>query len=141
MGRSVDYLTNASHVAYIHVEQYYQDEDDNTVFDEFVMDDTVENLVYALMEKYPSLQKVQDEWDGRETRIVLRNRLVEFGVSEYCGMLSVSVRHYDSDYTSHLSGLAENWIRRNAETIDVTIGANSRRIGGMSNGCSVYESI
>ena len=79
----------------------------------------------------------QSRYTGRETKIFLRNRLVEFGISEYCGLVSVSVRVYDDG----MKGLAENWVDKNWSKIESVIGANVRKVGTFSNGCGVYEHI
>ena len=137
MGRSVDYLSNALRVAYVTYEDTYEDEDGEVVVDEMAFDDLFSNIEWELSGAFPSLNVVRDEWDGRETRIFLRNRLVEFGISEYCGLVSVSVRVYDEDY----SGLAESWVNKNWSKIEQSVGANIRKVGTFSNGCGVYESI
>lgn len=136
MGRSVDYLSNALRVAYVIYEDTYEDEDGELVEDEMAFDDLFDNIKYELKGKYNSLYDV-NEWDGRETRIFLRNRLVEFGISEYCGLVSISVRVYDEDY----KGLAERFVDKNWSKIETLVGANVRKVGTFSNGCGVYERV
>jgi hypothetical protein len=137
MGRSVNYLNNALRVAYVSYEDTYEDEDGEVVVDDMAFDDLYENITYDLMGVFPSLKVVRNEWDNRETRIFLRNRLVEFGISEYCGIVSVSVQVYDEE----LSGLASSWVDKNWDRIEGLIGANLRKVGSFSNGEVVYQKI
>lgn len=137
MGRSVDYLNNALRVAYVSYEDTYEDEDGEVVVDEMAFDDLFSDIEWSLVTTFPSLNVVRDEWDGRETRIFIRNRLVEFGVSEYCGLVSISVRVYDEE----LSGLATNWVDKNWSKIETLVGANLRKVGSFSNGEGVYQKI
>jgi len=95
MSRSVDYLTNASLIAYRYI-------DNETEWD-FLEDDIVD----FLMEKFPSLIKCQ-RWDGREVKIILENQFTEIGISEYNGIVSISIRPTTS--------LGENWINKIKET-------------------------
>lgn len=135
MGRSVDYLNNALRVAYVTFEYTFEDEDGDVVVDEMAFDDLFGDIEWNLSKSFPSLNVVRDEWDGRETRIFLRNRLVEFGISEYFGLVSVSVRVYDEDYR----GIAESWVNKNWSKIEQSVGANVRKVGTLSNGEGVYE--
>ena len=49
-------------------------------------------MVYALKAKYPSLNKPsRPRWVGNEGRVILENKLVSIVVSEYCGLVALSV--------------------------------------------------
>jgi hypothetical protein len=58
----------------------------------YEFDDAVEDAYYALRAKYPSLKKPAGQlWLGREARVILENKLVGIAVSEYCGLVAISV--------------------------------------------------
>jgi len=141
MGRSVDYLNRASRVAYIHCDTTFTDEDGNTQNDEFWFDDLLSNITCELEAKYPSLNRCK-RWDGRETKIFLHSNLVEIGISEYCGLVSVSIRpteHWEGQWTT---GLAERWIDQNWENMEKKLSEFStviRKIATASNGEAFFE--
>ena len=140
MGRSVDYLSNATRVAYMSYESTYTDEDGNECEDEFAFDDLYGNTVCTLKAKYPSLEIVENEYDGNETKIVLESKLVEFGISEYCGLVSLSAR--PNERYEEYRGLAEAWINKNWDAIESKLSEFSdvlHKQGTMSNGCGVFK--
>jgi hypothetical protein len=63
----------------------------------------VDNLRCAIKEKLPSYYET-DKWGNRETRIVLQNALCHIGISEYCGLVSLSVAPRENEY-------GERWLR------------------------------
>jgi|SaaInl8_150m_RNA_FD_contig_21_2737522_length_1346_multi_31_in_0_out_0_4 hypothetical protein len=167
MGRSVNYLSGATHVSYMDTseygmrskascevcDEYYMEEEANECcgktlsyrieYDEFSgrydFDYLIEDFQSKMMDRFKSLE-ICEEHDGRETSIVLENSLVELGISEYCGLTSFSVRPKDSlyEYTPDLTGLA----KRNAEHIGKWMSENIgdiQKIGSFSNGEGVYE--
>ena len=151
MGRSVSYLRNASEVTYFDTslsEVTYYDEDLEEEFtrdpDEFDYqmnwDDFMGNIIYPLINKYKSLVRIKNEWDGNETSIILANNLIEIGVSEYYGIASVSIRPRNEDYVE----LAESWINKNWDNAvkvmeESTYHTRLNKAGTFSNGCSVYN--
>ena len=122
-------------------------------FDEFQnemeWDDFKDNIIASLEKKYPSFWEVE-EWDNNETKIILRNSLVEIGLSEYCGCASLSIRvvpesdyEYVEEYTRRenlaLSFINKTW-NNMMKVLDKNVGyTRLNRIGGFSNGESVYE--
>lgn len=129
MGRSVDYLNNASAVIYCHIDSE----------DEYAFDDFFDNVKTELQDKYPSLDTC-DRWDGRETRIFLESNLVEIGISEYCGLVSVSIR--PNQRMGANESLAENWISKTEAGIRKICSNYSqtlRKVGTFSNGEGVFE--
>jgi len=133
MGRSVDYLSRSQKVVYIPFEV------ENEFDSEFEWDWFYEDLINILCEKYPSLYTVKNKWDGRETRIILENDLCQIGLSEYCGLVSVSIRV--NEYYEYYN-IAESWINRiNFERVLNERFNTLRKIGTFSNGESVYEKI
>ena len=130
MGRSVDYLSNASRIYYVPFECEEGEED-------FAWDDFEDNLTYGLKTKFKSLDKCK-KWDGRETRIFLENNLAEVGISEYCGLVSISIRPKDG-----VESLGENWIDKISTNFEQVIkencGETYRKVGSFSNGEGVFE--
>lgn len=129
MGRSVDYLSNASAVIYCHIDSEY----------EYAFDDFFDNIKTQLQDKYSSLDTCE-RWDGRETKIFLENNLAEIGISEYCGLISISIRA--NQCTGANESLAENWIAKTEKGIRKICSEYSqtlRKIGTFSNGESIYE--
>lgn len=151
MGRSVSYLRNASEVTYFDTslsEVTYYDEDleeestrEPDEFDyQMNWEDFLDNIIGSLGFKYKSLNIIRDEWDGNETSIVLANNLIEIGVSEYCGISSVSIR----PRTDYKVELAESWINKNWNNAvkvmeESTYHTRLNRVGTFSNGCAVYN--
>jgi len=135
MGRSVDHLTHAKWVTYFCLEGS-EDEFER----EIEWRDLVDNIKYPLMKKYPSLDEA-NEWDG-ETRVILENSLVQIGISEYCGLVSVSIRTNDSNY--EYESLAENFIDRTWGNMVKLMRRSTyheplSKVGTFSNGNSIFE--
>lgn len=131
MARGVNYLDNAYNVWYLA----------NDFTEDYQWEDFMDNLSYELIEKYPSLETC-DRWDNRETLIFLENSKVEIGVSEYFGVISISIRAKDYDGYNDYQGLSENWINLTESGMTKVIngyGEAYRKVGSFSNGESVYE--
>jgi hypothetical protein len=144
MGRSVDYLSNATKVLYIKYETEYENEDGEMVDDEFAFDDLHDNIISVIKELYPSFKDVDGRYDGRETRIILENRIVEIGISEYCGLVSISARpnQHADEYGKH--GLAESFINKIWDKLQKELNKYAdvlNRVGGFSDGTSVYSKL
>ena len=131
MARSVNYLSNAYHVFYI---------DGSDISDEFDWDDFKVDLNANLKAILPSLDET-DNWDGRETRIILENGFCEVGLAEYCGLISLSFRwHQNAEYQSE--PLFENWFNQMLPNIDEMIKSHYsslNKIGSFSSGECIYE--
>lgn len=128
MGRSVSYLSRAQEIAYTHIDTE----------DEFEFEDLVENLKYELKGKYKSLSICENEWEDNETKIILDSTLVQIGVSEYCGLVSISIRPKDNEHYH----LGERWINQNWSNIRSCIGGYCEllnRLGTFSNGEGVFQ--
>lgn len=140
MGRSVNYLDRATKVTYIHGEVGYQDEETNEFIEhEFWFDDLFENIKYGLKAIFPSLTECE-RWDNRETKIFLENNLVEIGISEYCGLVSISVRPNEKNWANE--NLANNWINKVWDKSEIKMAEFSNvlnRVGTFSNGEGVFE--
>ena len=82
MARSVYVPSRAVEVVYA---------DASWMEDSFDWDCAIDNAVYELKAKYPSLDKpARDRWIGNEGRVILENKLVSIVVSEYCGLVAIS---------------------------------------------------
>ena len=60
--------------------------DGSNLTEDFDFDGLIDSLRYMLSKKYPSLEHVK-EWESRynETPIILENRHIRVGISDYCG--------------------------------------------------------
>lgn len=133
MGRSVSAPSNAV-VVYDSVEME----------DSWEWDDYVDDLRYQVRQKYPSMQS-DDGWLGREDRVLASNSHAYFGVSEYCGLVSIWLvaRHETTGrygYSVDLDGkegLAESWVASVAPGFMEAFGSMVKD-GSMSNGQGVY---
>jgi len=83
MGRSIEVPRDAISVSYRWIDEG----------DEFAYDDLVEDVQAVLMDRFNSLE-LDNRWlpyPCRETRAVLENGLIRVCVSEYCGLVAISV--------------------------------------------------
>jgi len=147
MGRSVSYLSNAEYVIYFNAD-WLNGIDENGEYNEdeaqWNWEDFKTNLVYEIKNKLKSYDDVE-KWDCNEVMIFLENQLCEIGISEYCGLYSLSIRIKEEEfYTGQIKdGLAGNHafqIRKTLEKCLINCGVNLlNKIGTFSNGNSVYE--
>ena len=100
MGRSVDYLNNAEKVNYFQwptLSVYDPETDRDVETDEYEDDDyedaeyVIEYIQETIKSNFPDFDNCS-HWDGRETHIILEGHGVEIGLSEYCGLATLSVR-------------------------------------------------
>ena len=130
MGRSVSTHRHAVATVYLNMEF---GEDD---FD-FFLEDLCDNV---LVPKYPSLEPC-NRWMDREDHVILQNQYCEVSVSEYCGCVAVCLAPFDPDDAYKVA-----WCERVADSFKRHVEKNfkscaMRRIGGFSNGESVYQKI
>ncbi len=132
MGRSVDYLRRAQHVAYFEWPSYECDEGEQHYEDaDIVIDDIRESI----KSEFPQFSS-EDKWDGRETHIILSGYGAEVGLSEYCGLCTLSIRVED-DTSDDVENI-ESWIDANWDNI--SLGYNMyRKVGTFSNGEAIFE--
>jgi hypothetical protein len=143
MGRSVNYLDNAEVIIYFHLENDEGNYDDK----QWLWEDLVDNLINEIKRKLPSYEIEKDKWDNRETRILLSNKLCNIGISEYCGLVSLSVapkipRYYsDEQYKENFAVHHANQIEKTLQKIvDNCTGNRLNRKGTFSNGMGIFES-
>jgi len=150
MGRGVDYLTNAEYVIYFTADWINNEKDEEGEYDYFLCqqnwDDFIGNLTSSICNKLKSYYEV-DEWDGRETKIFLKNGLAEIGISEYCGLYSLSIRKKEClgyySYEKDIDGLSGNHCQQVRKTLEKSLADSGatllNKIGTFSNGESVYK--
>ena len=151
MGRSVDYLNNAERVNYFEWPKLYcyneeTDQDEET--DELEESSwIIEDIQDHFIGEHSGFNRAKD-WDGRETSIILEGYGLQIGLSEYCGLatLSIRVNEHDLEYcTDHQEYEAEKakaigWIEANWDEVS-KYWNKYRKIGTFSNGSGVYETI
>jgi len=149
MGRSVDYLNRAERVNYFEwpTLSIYDDETDRDVETGELEDAewVIENIQEYILSIFPGFDRCS-RWDGRETHIILEGYGLEIGLSEYCGLASLSVRvdegplEYSEDDEAYETDRqkALNWINENWD--EATKYWNRyKKIGTFSNGEGVFE--
>ena len=125
MGRSVNYLTNADAVYFHQLEEHEMQDFD------LLLEDIREHVMY----KYPEFEAI-DEWEDRDVNVILQSPLVEIAISEYCGVISLSVRTLEEADQAKASTWIEHFFKR-----AIAPWAKAQKIGTFSNGESVYEVI
>ena len=142
MGRSVDYLNNAEYVIYFTADWIDEEEELSSMN----WEDFMSNLTSEIFHKLKSYYEVE-ELDGRETKIFLKNELAEIGISEYCGLYSLSIRAKEClgyySYEKNIDGLSKHHCQQVRKTLEKALkdsgGKLLNRLGTFSNGNGVYE--
>lgn len=135
MGRSVSYANNSVHVEYA----TFECEDEFDASDDFrwSLDDFAEQICKA----FPSASTC-DEWVGREDHAVAENSFAYFGVSEYCGLVSMWVLPKDDDYATS-TGLRDRWIdqieAKFSKVCGTCFGQSLKSVGRFSNGEQMFR--
>ena len=128
MGRSVSYPTDATTVLFV------REEDPDDVF---FFEDALEDFKSLMTEYFKSLGET-DVWVGREDHAVLENTLAYFGISEYCGVISLWVLPKE-----RFINLSVNWTNQIADkfkkAVKSSFGEVYVKVGRFSDGTSVYE--
>jgi len=136
MSRSVSYANNSVHIEYAHI-----DCDDEYDF-QFVLED----IQSALTRAFPSVTEC-DEWVGREDHAIAENRFAYFGISEYCGLISVWCTPKDTDYYSDsgFENLRDHWVDQVGKTFRKTVrssvGTPLSLVGRFSNGEAIFQAV
>jgi len=136
MARSVNYLNNAETVIYFTADFLTDDTDEHLA--SFHWLDFQDNLIYEIQLKLKSYIE-SNKRDNRETNIILENNLCCIGISEYCGLYSLSVAPNYNDYESlgkHHAQQITKTLEKCLEKCGVKL---LNRIGAFSNGSGVFE--
>jgi hypothetical protein len=143
MGRSVSYLSRAQRVAYFEwpkVEVY----DEKT--EEFSESDTledydivVEDIQETIKSEFPEFDNAKKS-DDRETLIILEGYGTQIGLSEYCGLASLSIRvdsffEDEEDQEKILEWIEENWEKVSNPWNKL------QKLGTFSNGEGIYQNV
>lgn len=148
MGRSVSYLNRAHKVNYFNWPTVETGEDEDYEVEYEHGRYVIEDIQQTIMNDFPEFTEC-DKWDGRETHIILEGYGTEIGLSEYCGLATLSIRVDDNlcdlrtdtqeDYEAEVQRI-EKWIDDNWEAIG-KYWNKYKRIGTFSNGEGVYETV
>jgi hypothetical protein len=148
MGRSVNYLNRALLISYfewptlwIYNEETGIDENSDELMDGYEVRQDIQESIISEFPEYEYSKK----WDNNETAIILTGYGTEIGLSEYCGLATLSIRidenllaYYEQDEYNEQYDKIEAWINENWAKISA--GYNEyNKIGTFSNGESVYE--
>jgi len=149
MGRSVSYLNNADLVLYFNgdfLSGLDEDGEYNEGLAQINWEDFYSNLKYEIKKRFISYDDC-DKWDNNETNIFLENELAEIGLSEYCGLCSLSVRAKDDEFYNSYEKVKEGIAKHHVKQIEKSlvkclenVGVEVlNRLGTMSNGIGVFE--
>lgn len=128
MGRSVSYPHGAV-VTFTNVE--FDDHDA-----EFQWDDLVYDFRQHLKYLFPSVENA-DDWIGREDHVLAENGHAQFGMSEYCGLVSYWMVPKEDGYHMELS---QRWVEQVSDKFTSNFGT-LKKVGVFSNGGGIYEPI
>jgi hypothetical protein len=151
MGRSVDYLNRSERVNYFQwptLWVYDEDTDTDVETDDYWdAEDIISDIQETITSNYPGFDPCS-RWDGRETHIILEGYGLEIGLSEYCGLATLSVRvdqsvldycdteeEADAEYQKCIAWINENWDEAAKHWNQYA------KIGTFSNGEGVYEKV
>ena len=127
MGRSVYVPSGAEVVVYIVV---------GNIEDEYEFNDLVENLKYEIQADFPSLEEAEGYFD-REGQVILANKLVKVGISEYCGLAAVFVVPEEDNNLAY--AFANKIEAKFKKAVAGVAGPVYKKVGSFSNGEGVYE--
>lgn len=138
MGRSVSYANNSVYVEYSHIEQ----DDEYDCSDDF--DWYIQDFQSQLKAAFKSVD-VCDNWVGREDHCVASNQFANFGISEYCNLVSIWCAPVEADYdqSAGWEALRDNWISQIEKTFKKiarnSFGQAIVKVGTFSNGESFFR--
>lgn len=125
MGRSVNYLRNSFDVVF-----FSNHEEEN----EYI----IEDIQQSIISEYPEFWEVS-EWENNEVHIILQSHTVEVGISEYCGLFSLSIRIRDEvNLEEEEEHEVNEWLTIHASKLLKPYN-EMRKIGTFSNGESIYN--
>lgn len=128
MGRSVNYLNDAESVIYF---------DNSNIEEEFEWMDFEEDIKCQLKQIAPSLESLKEVWEGNEVKIILENVFCQIGISDYCGLSSVSIKVHNDIENQGTLNCAIYWINKILPKFE-NLG-KLRKMGTFSNGEGIFE--
>ena len=129
MARTVSTPANTLLVAY---DTFNSDPSEDVWYGDF--ENVAEDLLFNAMRLFPSLEPYHG-WAGREDRILARNGFVEFGVSEYMGLMAIWMRLRGD---CEQEALASHWCDQIAEKFHQEFGI-FEHVATASNGEAFYQ--
>ena len=134
MGRSVCVPSGAKAVIYLDCSELSDDE--------WAWDDLLCDLRSIIQERYPSFEDIND-WVGHEYLAILKNAHGMVIVSEYMGLVSVSLGcNPDAEQPELSVGWCESVAYNFEKLVNKAYGENAlTKLGTFSNGGSVYKRI
>ena len=157
MGRSVNYLNRAEFKTFFDVSLDTDSEGKITTFDDngdevqteptdwdyqLNWDDFFGAISFMFVKKLGL--NYSKKWEGDDVKIFAENRFCEVGISEYCGLASVSIRINDAEsYSEHSERVAKAYIEylwgKALKLFDSEVRhTRLNKIGSFSNGEGVY---
>jgi hypothetical protein len=158
MGRSVSTPLQAEHVFYIDWYPDLDEENEQRIADGLdpipeddpdYWQDEWEYIIYdlrnhVLFDLFPSVEEA-DSWLDNEDHVIAENGLVQFGISEYCGLASIwaVVKEYDRYWIGdpNTEGLASHWLDQAWPKIEAMFPNRLSMMGRFSNGEAVYKKV
>ena len=141
MGRSVDYLSNAIKVNFFPWPVVQVENEDGYFVDGEELEDAqfvIEEIRESIKSNFPGFRNANN-WPSREVHVILEGYGTEIGLSDYCGLSSLSIRVSDDTDGDHYDQVAE-WVDKNWPEIGKYYNVYNR-IGRFSNGEGVYEKV
>ena len=148
MSRSVNYLNSALKVSYFEWPRYYfynevteQDEISEDYEDSYEVNQDIQE---SIISEFPEFDRAK-KWEGNEVSIILAGYGAKIGLSEYCGLASLSIAidedqlpnawddNYDEVYEDTERWINENWPRISAGY------SQFNKIATFSNGEAIFE--
>jgi hypothetical protein len=151
MGRSVNYLNGAERVNYFEWPKLFC-YNEETGIDEATEEFEDSNWIIGDIQEHFMNEHLgfdrADKWGGRETHIILEGYGLQIGLSEYCGLATLSVRvneneleYFTDDKEYHAErNKAIQWIESNWDEAS-KYWNKYKKVGTFSNGSGIYETI
>lgn len=166
MGRSVMTLSDATAIAYDHLEpdeEFYREQFNEDVEQGFIDEDEdfdsymwsryndsaaddfefyIESTQMSLKEAFPSFEDT-DDWIDREIHVIAQNAHSIVTISEYCGAVAICLgpRYDRGEFWmdgTELAGLGEAWRKKISSRFASMFGTMTK-LGTFSNGESVFQ--
>ena len=128
---------------YVNIYDIYRSEDDEEVeLNDWHWDDFKTAMVETFMQ-FPSVEET-DEWIGDENHVLAKNGLAKFGISEYCGLVSVWAVPNEETYNQYgdyinLEHFSQNWLTKSWPKVENRWPNRMVKGGTYSNGISFYR--
>jgi len=130
MGRGVSRPSGAFAVSY---DEFSPSDSEDSSFE---WNCYIEGLKEKAKKLFPSMREC-DKWLDREDHAILENAFTWFGVSEYCGCVSIWLADKDRDFRAG-PAIAEHWKEQVQQKFRDSFGTLVK-LGTFSNGESVYK--